>query len=56
MIRVSPRMEFISGKFKFAVEIEYSSVNFGTSASDATVSNTHSITETRLIFMSKYSF
>jgi len=54
--RISPRVEFVSGKFKFGTELEFTTASYGTAASDGTVSNTTSVTNTRFIFMSKFSF
>ena len=54
--RVAPRIEFISGKFRFGAELEFNTVAWGTYNNDGTVSNTSNTSSTRFIFMSKFSF
>lgn len=56
MMRVSPRIEFIANKFKLGTELEITSAAYGTSTSDAKVSDTESITNTRLLITTTYAF
>lgn len=55
--RVSPRIEFISGKFKFGTEIEFTSAMYGTTANSGKVTGgTSNINNTRVLFTSTFSF
>ncbi|WP_206170543.1 hypothetical protein [Spirosoma pollinicola] len=56
LMRVSPRVEFIAGKFKIGTELEITSAAYGTSTSDAKVSDTESFTNTRLLLTTTYAF
>ena len=57
IFRVSPRMEFISGKFKFGTEVEYTTAQFGTLTTDAKVpGSTDNINNTRLLLTTTFSF
>ncbi len=57
VLRVAPRMEFVSGKFKFGGEIEITSGTYGTAGTDGKVTGTtNSVTNTRLLFITSYSF
>jgi len=54
--RISPRLEFISGKFKFGTELEFTTAAWGTANNDGTVSGSKNVTNTRFVFMTKFSF
>jgi hypothetical protein len=57
VFRISPRLEFISGKFKFGTEIEYTTAQYGTISNSAKVTGaTDKISNTRLLFTSTFSF
>lgn len=57
VFRISPRLEFISGKFKFGTEIEYTAAQYGTISNSAKVTGaTDNISNTRLLFTSTFSF
>lgn len=57
VLRVAPRMEFVSGKFKFGTEIEITSAAYGAAGTDGKVTGTTtSVTNTRLLFITSYSF
>ena len=57
VFRVSPRMEFISGKFKFGTEIEYTAAQYGSMGTDAKVAgSTDKLNNTRLLFTTTFSF
>lgn len=57
VIRVSPRIEFVSGKFKIGTELEVTSAEYGLASSDAKVSGaTNKVTNTRLLFITSFSF
>ena len=59
VMRIAPRMEFVSGKFKFGTEIEYTSASYGTSGTDGKVNTavtTDKVHNTRLLFTSTFSF
>jgi hypothetical protein len=57
VFRVAPRMEMISGKFKFGLELEITSALYGTAGSDAKVTGTtNKVTDNRILFISSYSF
>jgi len=57
VLRVSPRMDFVAGKFRFGTEIEITNAAYGTAGSDGKVTGTTtSVTNTRLLFITVYSF
>ncbi|MBO0947175.1 hypothetical protein [Fibrella forsythiae] len=56
LIRVAPRLEFIAGKFKIGAEYEYTAAAFGTSTTDSKVINTETIVNSRLLFLTVFSF
>lgn len=57
IFRVAPRMEFVSGKFKFSTEIEVTSAGYGTANATGLVhSASTDVTNTRLLFVTTYSF
>ena len=57
IFRVAPRMEFVSGKFKFSTEVEVTSAGYGTASSTGKVGSVSTdVTNTRLLFVTTYSF
>lgn len=55
--RISPRIEFISGKFKIGTELEYTTAKYGATTNDAKVTGTtDNINNTRLLFTTTFSF
>lgn len=57
ILRISPRMEFISGKFKFGTEIEYTSAEYGAAGTDSKINGlTDNINNTRLLLTTTFSF
>lgn len=57
LFRLAPRMEWISGKFKFSTELEITSASYGTANVTGRVpSEAYSVTNTRLLFVTTYSF
>ena len=57
ILRISPRMEFISGKFKFGTEIEYTSAEYGAVGTDSKINGTtDNINNTRLLLTTTFSF
>lgn len=57
VFRVAPRMEMISGKFRFGLELEITSANYGAAGSNAKISGTtNTVTDNRILFISSYSF
>ncbi len=57
VMRVSPRIEIISGKFKMGTEIEYTAAQYGTTSNDGKVTgSTDDINYTRVMFTTTYSF
>ncbi len=57
VFRVSPRMEFVSGKFKLGTEIEYTSAVYGALGNDSKVTGTtDKINNTRLLLTTTFSF
>ncbi len=57
VLRVSPRMDFVSGKFRFGTEIEITNAAYGTAGTDGKVTGTTtSVTNTRFLFITVYSF
>jgi hypothetical protein len=56
-MRIAPRAEFISGKFKFGTEIEFTAAAYGTAGSDGKVTGTlDKVNNTRLLFTTTFSF
>jgi len=57
VFRIAPRMEFVSGKFKFGTEIEVTKAMYGNADSEAKVTGTgNNVTNTRLLFITSLSF
>jgi hypothetical protein len=57
VFRVAPRIETISGKFRFGLEAEITSATYGAAGSNAKVTGiTNSVTNNRILFISSYSF
>ena len=57
VFRVSPRVEFVSGKFKFGVEIEYTAAHYGVLGTDSKVTGTtDNISNTRALLATTFSF
>jgi len=57
IFRVSPRLEFISGKFKFGTEVEYTSAVYGSLSTDSKVGGTtDKLNNTRLLLTTTFSF
>ena len=57
VMRVSPRIDFISGKLKMGLEIEYTSAKYGTTDNAGKVTGTtDDISYTRAMFTTTYSF
>lgn len=57
VFRVSPRLEMVSGKFKFGTEIEYTAAEYGTTANDAKITgSTDKVSNTRFLFTTTFSF
>lgn len=56
LFRVSPRITFTQGKLSFAGEIESTTAAYGTRASDGRVSNTHGVTNLRVLLSTIYRF
>ena len=57
IMRVAPRIEIISGKFKLGTEVEVTSATYGLADTDAKVTGTtNSVTNTRLLFTTTFSF
>ena len=57
ILRVSPRIEFISGKFKVGTEMEYTAAQYGTLSTDAKIAGTtDQINNTRLLLTTTFSF
>ncbi len=57
IFRISPRLETISGKFKFGLEAEITTAAYGAAESNAKVTGTtNSVTDNRILFISSYSF
>jgi hypothetical protein len=55
--RIAPRTEFVSGKFKFGAEIEYTAVRYGANNTNAKISgNTVNISNTRFLLATTFSF
>jgi hypothetical protein len=57
VLRVAPRIEFVSGKFKFGTELEITSAGYGTANTAGKVSTVSAdVTNTRVLFVTTYSF
>lgn len=57
VFRISPRLEFISGKFKFGTEVEFTSAAYGSTSNDAKVNGTtNQLNNTRLLLTTTFSF
>lgn len=56
MYQLAPRVEMVSGKFKFGSELIYTASAYGDIQIDATVDNTDVVNATRLMFLVMYSF
>lgn len=57
VFRVSPRIEFISRKFKFGTEMEYTSIQYGALSTDAKITGaTDKINNTRLLLTTTFLF
>ena len=57
VIRIAPRVEFVSGKFKIGTEIEYTAAAYGTAGTDGKVTGTlDKVNNTRLLFTTTFSF
>jgi hypothetical protein len=57
VFRVAPRLETISGKFRFGLEAEITTATYGTASTNAKVTGTtNSVTDNRILFISSYSF
>jgi hypothetical protein len=57
VLRIAPRLEIVSGKFKFGTEIEYTAAAYGTAGSDGKVTGTtDKVNNTRLLFITSFSF
>ncbi len=57
IMRVSPRVEFVSGKFKIGTELEITTAAYGNSISNAKVTgNTDAVTNIRGLFITTFLF
>ncbi|MEN9697295.1 MAG: hypothetical protein RLZ56_716 [Bacteroidota bacterium] len=57
ILRVAPRLEFVSGKFKFGTELEITSAGYGTANTTGRVPTVNAdVTNTRVLFVTTYSF
>jgi hypothetical protein len=57
IFRVSPRVEFISGKFKFGAEVEYTAAQYGTMGTNSKVTGTtDKINNARFLLATTFSF
>ena len=57
VFRIAPRLETISGKFRFGLEAEITTAAYGAAGSNAKVTGTtNSVTDNRILFISSYSF
>lgn len=57
VFRIAPRLETISGKFRFGLEAEITTAVYGTAGTNAKVTGTtNSVTDNRILFISSYSF
>lgn len=56
LLRIAPRLEIVSGKFRIGTELEITTAGIGTSNTDGKVTGADQITNTRLLFTTTYSF
>ena len=57
VIRVAPRFEMVSGKFKYGFELEVTTATYGTAGKNGKVTgSTSDLTNTRGLFYTSYSF
>jgi len=57
VFRIAPRLETISGKFRFGLELEITSGAYGTAGTNGKVTGTTTtVTDNRMLFISSYSF
>lgn len=57
VMRVAPRTEFISGKFKFGIELEITTASYGTSNTDAKIiGNTDTVTDVHGLVVTAFNF
>ena len=57
IIRVTPRIEFYSGKFKVGAEVEFTQATYGTAGNDGKVSgSTNDVANYRALFVTTYYF
>jgi hypothetical protein len=56
LTRISPRLQFISGKTTFAGELEITTAAYGTAQPDGTVINSKPVTNIRLLVAAYYRF
>lgn len=57
VFRVSPRVEFVSGKFKIGSELEYTSAKYGSTGNDAKIpGTTDKVNNVRLLLTTTFSF
>lgn len=57
VFRISPRFEFISGKFKIGTEIEHTTAQYGTANNSSKITGaTDKISNTRFLFTTTFSF
>jgi hypothetical protein len=57
IVRVAPRLDIVSGKFRFGTEIEVTTATYGDAGTNAKVSGTtNNVTNTRVLFITAYSF
>lgn len=57
ILRVSPRVEIISGKFKIGTEVEYTSAKYGSTTNNGKVTGTtDNANNVRVLFMTSFSF
>ncbi len=54
--RITPRLIYNLNKVRFATELEYTTASYGTISSDATVANSKSISNLRLLIAAYYFF
>lgn len=55
--RIAPRIEFISGKFRFGTEIEYTAAQYGTNNTNGKISgHTTNVSNTRFLLATTFSF
>ena len=57
IVRIAPRLDIVSGKFRFGTEIEVTTATYGDAGTNAKVSGTtNNVTNTRVLFITAYSF